>query len=55
MGLGSMFKGINKAVKGVGSGVNKVVTAGKAKKNMKGGIGPSNEVMSKLGGALKRK
>lgn len=49
--LGKVTKGIGKAVSGVAKGVNKV---GK-KAVMKGGVGPSNDVMSKLSGAMKRK
>lgn len=49
--LGKMTKGIGKAVKKVGGGVDK---AGKAAM-MKGGVGPSREIMSKLSGAMKRK
>lgn len=49
--LGKITKGINKAVKKVGGGVNKAAKGAV----MKGGIGPSNAVMGKLSSAIKRK
>jgi len=43
--LGKLFKGVGKAVKGVGKGVNKMA---KPMGKKKGGVGPSDEMMSKL-------
>jgi len=52
--LGKVTKGVSGLVKKAGGTVNKGI--GKAMHPMKkGGVGPSNDVMSKLSGAMKRK